>query len=225
MGERRPIATRELKISKRLAASLAAAGCTPNGISVAGMVAGALAGAAFWATEASSGAASSGTDWSDWGRLWFVLGAVLVQLRLLANMLDGMVAVENDLTSPVGELYNEVPDRVADVAILVGFGHAAGGWPVMGYLAAISAMMTAYVRAQIAVAGGPQDFCGPMAKPQRMFAVTVAALWCGLLPASWQPAVAGLALPALMLTLVAAGAAVTAGRRLVRGARALRNPR
>ena len=37
----------------------------------------------------------------------------------------------------MGELYNEVPDRVSDAATLIGLGHAAEGWPVLGFLAAI----------------------------------------------------------------------------------------
>lgn len=213
-GERRPIATRELGISRRIAARLAALGCTPNSISTAGMVAGVLAGAAFYATA----------QLPDLARLWFGCGAVLVQLRLLANMFDGMVAVENDQTSPVGELYNEVPDRVSDVAILVGLGYAVGGLPTLGWAAAVIAVTTAYVRAQVAVAGGPQDFCGPMAKPQRMFLVTVIALYCTAAPASMQPTLnSGAGLPAAALAVVAVLGLITAWRRLQRGAHALRS--
>ena len=42
----------------------------------------------------------------------FLVAAVCVQLRLLANLLDGMVAVGSGQASRIGELYNEVPDRV-----------------------------------------------------------------------------------------------------------------
>ena len=52
-----------------------------------------------------------GQPWLAW-----LCGAVLVQLRLLANVLDGMVAVGRGVASPVGELYNEIPDRVSDTA-------------------------------------------------------------------------------------------------------------
>ncbi len=212
-GARRPLATRELTISKRVAVWLARTGATPNGISVAGMVAGLCAGAALWRTGAGDGLE----------RVWFVAGAALVQLRLLANMFDGMVAVDTGRTSPLGELYNEVPDRVSDVAALVGLGYAMGGSPALGFAAAIAAVATAYVRAQIAVAGGPQEFCGPMAKPQRMFLVTVTALYCGLAPTAWQwTDDSGRGLPALACAVVCAGSVLTAIRRLMRGARALR---
>ena len=41
-----------------------------------------------------------------------------VQLRLLCNLLDGMVAVEQGKQTPFGVLYNEMPDRVSDSALL-----------------------------------------------------------------------------------------------------------
>jgi phosphatidylglycerophosphate synthase len=177
------------------------------------MLAAVLAGGMFWLTSALP----------DLGRLWFLLGAVLVQVRLLANMFDGMVAVESGQASPVGELYNEVPDRVADTAILVGLGCAAGGSVVLGLAAAVAAVFTAYVRVQSVVAGAPQDFCGPMAKPQRMFLVTLVAVWCGVTPVAWQPVVeGGHGLPATCLLVVLVGSVVTALRRLARSGRALR---
>ncbi len=44
---------------------------------------------------------------------FWLAGALLVQLRLLANLYDGMVAVLRQIASPVDELFNEVPDRVS----------------------------------------------------------------------------------------------------------------
>ena len=60
----------------------------------------------------------------------------------------------------------------------------------LGLGAACAAVFVAYVRAMGKAAGGgavKQEFCGPMAKQQRMFIVTVTALYCGLAPAAWQP--------------------------------------
>src|SRR4051794_29802427 len=114
-GERRPIAARQWRASQWAAGWLARRGASPNGISVAGMVSGVGAGVALAATAwLEPGSASQRAAW--------LAGALLVQLRLLANMLDGMVAIECGRASPVGELYNEVPDRVSDVGTLVGLG-------------------------------------------------------------------------------------------------------
>jgi phosphatidylglycerophosphate synthase len=159
-------------------------------------------------------------------RLAWLAGALLIQLRLLANMLDGMVAIEGGKASPVGELYNEVPDRVSDVATLIGAGYAAGGDPTLGYLAACVALFTAYVRALGKAAGANQEFGGPMAKQQRMFIVTVIAIYCAAVPDNWQPvwtpspAPGGPGLePGLMaaaLVLIILGGIVTVFRRLFR---------
>lgn len=107
---------------------------------------------------------------------WCLVGAaLLIQTRLICNLMDGMVAIEGGKKSPTGDLFNEVPDRIADVAILAGFGLCAWLQPWgmhLGWLAAALAVMTAYIRMQGAVLTGKHDFRGPMAKPQRMALVT-----------------------------------------------------
>lgn len=220
--ERRPLASRSWKISGRAAEKLARAGVSPNAISVAGMLAGIGAGAALASTSFAG---------EPWARAGWIIGALLVQARLAANMLDGMVAVATRRTSSVGELYNEIPDRVSDIAVLVGLGYAAGGEPILGWAAACAAVLTAYVRAMGKAAGAPQDYCGPMAKPHRMFAVTVTAIYCGFAPAAWQPVLGSGAGPlegtrglaALALGIILAGSIATASRRVLRIAARLGN--
>ncbi len=83
-----------------------------------------------------------------------------IQLRLLCNLLDGMVAVEGGRGSPVGALYNEFPDRVADTLLIVALGYAAGaGW--LGWAGALAAAFTAYVRVFGGRFGQAQDFAVP----------------------------------------------------------------
>src|SRR3546814_18583079 len=77
------------------------------------------------------------------------------------------VAVEHARKTPTGVLYNEVPDRVADSLFLVALGYAAG-MPWCGWLAALLAALTAYIRTLGGTVLGSQDFRGPMAKPPRM---------------------------------------------------------
>lgn len=105
------------------------------------------------------------------------LGALLcIQLRLLCNLMDGMVAVECGKGSPSGVLFNDVPDRVADVLIFVGAGYSGAGEPgvvklcgvPMGWCCAVVAVWTAYLRVLGASLNGQHDFGGPMAKQHRM---------------------------------------------------------
>ncbi|MBX3407389.1 MAG: CDP-alcohol phosphatidyltransferase family protein [Phycisphaeraceae bacterium] len=209
--DRRPIAARRLAVFAAMAAALARARVRPNAISIAGMLAAIGAGGLL----AMSGAGEAG---SLSERAMLLAAAGLVQARLLANLLDGMVAVEGGLRSPTGELYNEVPDRVSDVAVLIGAGYAAGAWPELGYLAAIGAVLVAYSRAIGKGCGFAADFRGPMAKQQRMFIVTLACVWMGCAPVAWRGAwmLAGAerGVMAAALAIITIGCALTFLRRL-----------
>ncbi len=160
LDARRPLRSRNSRWAPVLALRLARAGVTANVISVAGVVFAAAGGAAF-------ALASSGWAW--------LVGAAFVQLRLVCNLLDGLVAVEGGRKGKAGDLFNEVPDRFADTLFLACAGHGAG-FPVLGWVCAALAIFTAYVRAFGASLGKGQDFCGPCAKPHRMFLLTVTSL-------------------------------------------------
>lgn len=168
---RRPIGQRSHGWAKWLSSALVKSGVAPNFISFTSIVFAAFAGLCFYASGISSGG----------DRIMLLIGAALFcQLRLLANMMDGMVAVEAGKGGPDGPVWNEVPDRFADIFVLVGAGYgvAATGMfdPTLGWAAAVAAVMTAYVREVVKSAGAPADFTGPMAKPHRMFWMTMAAL-------------------------------------------------
>ena len=147
--ERRPIASREHRVSRAVAKTLAGIGVEANWISIAGMLGGIAAGGAFALTPTAYGPQ----------RLWWIAGALLIQIRLLGNMFDGMVAIERGTASARGELYNEVPDRVSDSAIFIGLGYAADSAAALGYLAACASLFAAYVRAVGKAAGAHQEFC------------------------------------------------------------------
>ena len=145
--------------------------------------------------------------------LAFVIGAVTIQLRLLCNLLDGMLAVEEGFKSKTGDIYNDLPDRVADVLILVGAGYAmrhAYGDARMD--AAVLAVFTAYVRVLGGSLGMTQHFIGPMAKQHRMFTLTVATL---LSAAETMFGMPPRAMP-IGLGVIVAGSIVTAVRRTER---------
>src|SRR6266576_3074881 len=88
--DRRPIASRERKLWQKLAAALATRRVSANLISMVGMFVGIGGGIALYCTGISEGLAQ---------RLLFLLAAIGIQLRLLANMLDGMVAIESGRAS------------------------------------------------------------------------------------------------------------------------------
>jgi len=196
LANRRPLKSRQTGWAGMLARLLLKTPLTPNAVSVAG-VGFAAAGAACFAFAPRQ-------------PLLWLGGALFIQLRLLANMMDGLLAVEGGRKSPTGALYNEFPDRIEDALLLVAAGYGAGA-PTLGWAAALLAMGTAYVRALGGSIGLAQDFCGPMAKQHRMALLTAGAVLSPFMAA--MPAV---------LAVICLGAAVTSARRLVRQARALR---
>ena len=113
------------------------------------------------------------------GTAALLAAAAAIQLRLLCNMLDGMLAVEEGFKTRTGDIYNDLPDRVADVLILVGAGYSIRylpGGAMLGWAAAVAAVFTAYVRLLGGSLGVTQHFIGPMAKQHRMFTLTLATL-------------------------------------------------
>jgi hypothetical protein len=103
--DRRPIATRDRKWTQSAMTWLVSQNVSPNAISIAGMCACIAAGLALGPTSV------------EYNRVFWLIAALGAQLRLTANMLDGMVALASGRDSKVGELYNEVPDRVSDAAM------------------------------------------------------------------------------------------------------------
>ena len=159
-ADRRPIRSRDARWARAAASCLARQGITPNQISLASIV------------VAGMGAVGLVFFSQPWNAIICVCG---VQLRLLCNLLDGMVAVEHGKQAPFGVLYNELPDRVSDSALLIALGYASG-LPWLGWLGALSAALTAYIRVFGAALGLAQDFRGPMAKQHRMALLTTGCL-------------------------------------------------
>jgi phosphatidylglycerophosphate synthase len=138
-----------------------------------------------------------------------------------------MVAVEGRRGGPTGDLWNEAPDRVADAAIFIGAGYAAGSCPLLGFTAALLAVFVAYVRALGASVGAGQIFIGPMAKPHRMAALTGLAVIAAIFPAAISHRIVtnlpvAITPVSVVLALIIVGCVVTALRRLSRIAAFLR---
>ena len=166
---RRPIASRDSGWAKSAAAMLARNGVTPNFISILSIVFAALSLLAFY-LDARTGHLHI---------LWMALAIVGVQGRLVMNLFDGMVAVEHNRKSPVGGIFNEVPDRVSDTLTLFGLIFLVRSMPYgsdMVYLAIALSITTAYIRTLGASLNVGHHFLGPMAKQHRMALVTAGCI-------------------------------------------------
>jgi phosphatidylglycerophosphate synthase len=225
---RRELSTGSAGWPQAMARRLASAGMKPNQISLASLVFAAIAAWAFYRVgryPMRSGnmfifMGERARRWRTYSAWLLVLGAAGIQLRLLCNMLDGLLAIEGGLKTKTGELFSEIPDRIADVLILAGAGYALGhaGWgPALGWSAAVLAVLTAYIRMLGGTLGFAQDFSGPMAKQHRMFVLTM-----GALIAAMEIAIRGRVTALwIALVIIVAGSALTAVLRITRIVRQL----
>ncbi|WPU66953.1 CDP-alcohol phosphatidyltransferase family protein [Peredibacter starrii] len=196
---RRPLKSRQTAWAKTLSRMIAQAGISPNMISFMSMVFAAL----------SLGSALIGAKTGE--RMYPILAALFIQMRLICNLMDGMVAVEFGKKSKTGDLWNDVPDRFADVAIILGAGYLSQQYPFAIELAWANgtlAVMTAYLRVLGASLASPHYYIGPMAKPHRMAILTAAFIGEAIYP--------GGALLYGALIIMVVGQVVTCGRRLSR---------
>ncbi|MEM1166788.1 MAG: CDP-alcohol phosphatidyltransferase family protein [Planctomycetota bacterium] len=166
---RRPIAARGAAWAGWMAASLGSRGVTPNAVSVTSVLMAGAGGVAIGVTAVTGNIVAA---------VLLVLGVLAIVLRSLCNLLDGMIAVEGGRATASGPIFNDLPDRVSDVVLFVGAGYAASvsfQWgATLGWVAAVAALLTAYVRVLGATLGLSHDFRGPMAKPHRMAVLGVA---------------------------------------------------
>jgi phosphatidylglycerophosphate synthase len=202
LANRRPLTSRSTAWARFLADVLVRSGVAPNAISVTSVLFAAVGAVILIYTPTGVGLLAT---------------AACIQLRLLCNLLDGMVAIEGKRQSPTGALYNEIPDRFADSLFIVAGGYASGA-PWLGWLGALAAAVTAYIRVLGGSLGLPQDFRGPMAKPHRMAVLTGA---CVLGAIEWWITGAHWALTAAAW-IIAVGSIVTCATRAAAIARQLR---
>jgi phosphatidylglycerophosphate synthase len=201
---RRPIKARSAVWAQSTAQFLARNNISPNQISAASVVVAAIGAAALFLLPTIAG---------------LIAFAVAIQLRLICNLLDGMVAIEGGKKSALGQLYNEFPDRLADSFFIVALGYAIDV-PWLGWLGALAAALTAYVRVFGGAIGLAQDFRGPMAKQHRMAVLTIACIIGAIEWSAWGTQ-NGLTIAAYV---IAFGALMTCITRTLAIARQLNNP-
>jgi len=141
------------------------AGCTPNSITAATLVASVCFGAWMFAGKG--------------GRLPFLILPVFLFLRMAANAVDGMMAREYNLCSASGAILNEVGDVLADAALYLPFAVLPGIHPLLPVGVVVLAALTEIAGLAGVAAGASRRFDGPMGKSDRAFVFGVFALLFG----------------------------------------------
>ncbi len=145
--------------------------------------------------------------------LWAV--PVLAIVRIVLNLLDGMVARRTGLARPIGAVWNELGDRAADVLFIGGLAWVPAVDPRLALGAVISALLASYAGVAAKAAGGTRQFVGPMSKPGRMGTLSVGSILAVFLGDEWLAVAAAVILVGALLTLLQR---VLAARRELRNA-------
>jgi len=101
-------------------------------------------------------------------------------LRMALNAIDGMLAREHGMQSPLGAMLNELGDVLSDTALYLPLAllpGVAAVWIVVIVILAIISEMTGVVAAQI---GAARRYDGPMGKSDRAFVFGILCLILGL---------------------------------------------
>lgn len=165
---RRPIFARKYDISKKMAQWLSLKKITPNQVSLTSVLFSLIAFCLM--IGCSNG---------------FFLSIIIVALllcRLIANMMDGMVAIEYNKKSFDGALYNEIPDRVSDILTFIGMGFLSLSnlGLILGGLAASTSVLTACIRFFGGSLGFPQVYAGYGDKSKRIFVACLFLVLSGI---------------------------------------------
>ena len=112
---------------------------------------------------------------------WPLLLVPLVMfVRMALNAIDGMLAREHDMATPLGAVLNELGDVISDTALFLPFCLVAGLSPALVVLVVVLAIiseMTGVIAVQI---GASRRYDGPMGKSDRAFVFGLLALLIGL---------------------------------------------
>ncbi len=173
-----------------LTAKLAAFGITANQVTLSALALSLLTGVVLAFCRPQTG-------------IYVIVPAVMF-VRMALNAIDGMLAREHGMKSPLGAVLNELCDVVSDAALYLPFAllPEINLWiVVILVIAAIISEMTGVIAVQI---GASRRYDGPMGKSDRAFVFGAIALALGLgMPSgSWLNELFGIVLILTMATIV-----------------------
>jgi CDP-diacylglycerol---glycerol-3-phosphate 3-phosphatidyltransferase len=177
---------------------LAAAGVAPDAVTLAAIPVAVVGGLALLASPSVPAL--------------LVIVPIAVGLRLLLNLVDGALARATGRSHPRGEVFNEVGDRLSDIALLAPVAFLPGAQREIVLLGVIAAVLASFIGVVSKTAGGERLYRGVLSKPGRMVLLAAFAILALVLgPAAWGPFG-----PILLI-----GATLTAAERLVVAVRSL----
>ncbi len=136
-------------------------------------------------------------------QILFLIPAVLF-VRMALNAIDGMLAREHQMKTPLGAILNELGDVVSDTVLYLPFALIPGFSPCLVTLLVIAAIISEMTGVIAVMIGAGRGYDGPMGKSDRAFVFGLIALLVAMgVPAGfWLNAVLFIVLLLSVLTTV-----------------------
>jgi len=100
----------------------------------------------------------------------------LIFLRMTLNTLDGLIALKIGRTSMKGELVNALPDRYADLFMLIGISFSSLCDTKIGMLTTLTVLLVSYAGMLGKAIGVSWQHHGPLDKVDRLILIMIASL-------------------------------------------------
>ena len=125
-------------------------------------------------------------------------------VRLAFNHIDGMLAREHGMLTPLGGILNELSDVISDIALFLPLAAISGiaPWPV--FLAVLFGVITEMAGVVGLAIGAGRREDGPLSKKPRgiCFAIIIFAIILGEPPGGWMNVLLIALLPLMVLTII-----------------------
>lgn len=135
---------------------------TPNIITLLALAGSLLVGTIIWLTRGNPG--------------WLLILPVWLFLRMALNAIDGMMARQYNMGTPLGCILNELGDVLSDLAIYLPLGFVAPESFPMVILFGIGAVLTEFCGILGYALAVRRHYEGPMGKSDRAFLIGVLSL-------------------------------------------------
>lgn len=106
----------------------------------------------------------------------FAFFPVFLFLRMAMNAIDGMLAKEHNMKTPVGAIYNEVTDVVSDGFLYIAFLPFSFINKELLFFVIYFSAVTEITGLAVLSNGKPRQYAGPMGKSDRAFVFSVMAI-------------------------------------------------
>jgi len=104
------------------------------------------------------------------GGKFYIMIPVFMFIRMALNAMDGMLAKEYNMITPLGAILNEMTDVISDGVLYLSFMFFSNINPTILVIVVLVALLTEYAGLCALCVGSKRRFDGPMGKSDRAFA-------------------------------------------------------